>query len=195
MDMNFLKNIGLDSSLNQNDLQLLNQICTSMGPGGNKKMPKMTAKERNNLIAKLSSNDTLKQIPKKDLKDMNEQEKIIYRNELKQKLKNKRNELKIGRTSNLAKQHMTNNKNSTETGLINELNEIMKNISPSVSTSSESTISSELSESSNQLNIVQTENNLTQKNNAKQETIINNVINQTDDNLNLQLEDLNDYLN
>lgn len=129
MDPNLLKNIGLDSSLNQNDMQLLNQILNSIGPGGNKKAPKMTVKDRNNLMAKLSSNNTLNEIPKKELKDMNEQEKKIYREELKKKLKNKQNELKMGRTSNLVKQKIANEPNFNEA--IGKLSEMMKNVDPS----------------------------------------------------------------
>ena len=92
MDPNTIKNINIDSSINHNDFQLLQQLCST-------NMPKMTAKERNNLMAKLSSNTTLNEIPKKELKDMNENEKKNYRYELKQKLKNKQNEKKRVRLS------------------------------------------------------------------------------------------------
>jgi hypothetical protein len=205
MDPNLLKNLGLDSSLTQNDIQLINQICSSMGPGGNNKPPKMSAKDRNNLMAKLSSNNTLKQIPQKELKDMNEEEKKIYREELKQKLKNKQNELKMRRTSNVSKQQILNNTNNTNNTnnlnntnntnntnynqAIGNLSEMMKNISP------ESLESLNLNQIDSQ---VQTEKNLTQPINTKQEIIINNIINQTtinDEKLNNQIDNLDDYIN
>jgi hypothetical protein len=186
MDPNLLKNLGLDSSLNQNDMQLLNQLLSSMAPGGNKKAPKMSAKDRNNLIAKLSSNTTLNEIPKKELKDMNEQEKKIYREELKQKLKNKQNELKMGRTSNLAKQQMVNNTNFTEA--IGKLSEMMKDIDQSSLNPSNGMVQLE--------NNLSNETNISQQNNTKQETLINNVFNQSNkDETNNEPENLDEYLN
>ena len=186
MDPNLLKNLGLDSSLNQNDMQLLNQLLSSMGPGGNKKAPKMSAKDRNNLIAKLSSNATLNETPKKELKDMNEQEKKIYREELKQKLKNKQNELKMGRTSNLAKQQMVNNTNFTEA--IGKLSEMMKDIDPSSLNHSNGMVQLE--------NDLSNETNISQQNSTKQETLINNVFNQSNkDETNNEPENLDEYLN
>ena len=108
MDANLLKSLGLDSSINANDLELFEQLLSSFGSNGTNKLPKISAKQRNNLISKLSSNTTLNEIPKKDLKDMNEKEKEIYRKELKQRLKNKQNEKKMMRTSNIIKQNIIN---------------------------------------------------------------------------------------
>lgn len=198
MDPNLLKNLGLDASLSQNDMQLLNQLLSSMGPGGNKKAPKMSAKDRNNLIAKLSSNTTLNETPKKELKDMNEQEKKIYREELKQKLKNKQNELKMGRTSNFAKQQMVNNTNFTEA--IGKLSEMMKDIDPSSLNPSNGMVQLEndLSKQQTDTNVdEQGTNTLEQKTNIKQETLINNIINQTNKNetTSNEPENLDDYLN
>lgn len=185
MDPNLLKNLGLDSSLNQNDMQLLNQILTSMGPGGNKKAPKMTAKDRNNLIAKLSSNETLSQIPKKELKDMNEQEKKIYREELKQKLKNKQNQLKMERTNNVNKNKMINNDNNY-TNAIGKLTELMKNMD----TSTLETLNSNKID-----NGVQKESDLMKQTNTKQETLINNIIIDTNNDKTGEPDNLDDYLN
>ena len=190
MDPNLLKNLSLDSSLNQNDMLLLNQILSSMGPGGNKKAPKMTAKDRNNLIAKLSSNNTLNETPKKELKDMNEQEKKIYREELKKKLKNKQNELKTGRTSNLAKQKITNEPDFTQA--IGKLSEMMKNIDPSALESLNLNTSNELNQSEQQTNVSEQQNNV-----SEQEILINNISNQSnkDETTSIEPENLDDYLN
>lgn len=182
MDPNLLKNIGLDSSLNQNDLQLLQKILGSVNQGTNNNMPKMTAKERNNLMSKLSSNTTLEEIPKKELKDMNEQEKKIYREELKKKLKNKQNEKKMMRTSNLVKQNqIKTNDNYSEA--IGKISEMMKNIDTQTLTQSVNQVENNIdtqqtinNQSNNEPNIKQ---NLT---NVKQEKIINNIINQINQN-------------
>jgi len=186
MDPDLLKNLNLDSSINQNDLQLLTQILGSIGSNGNK-MPKITAKERNNLINKLSSNNTLNNIPQKELKDMNENEKKIYRQELKQKLKNKQNEKKMLRTSNLNKKNtFQNDPNYSEA--INKITEMMNNnpIAPT-----------ELS--NQQTNTVDTLENKESINldNTKQEIMINNIINQSSEknNENSFDDDINNYLN
>ena len=182
MDPNLLKNLNLNSSINQNDIQLLNQILGSIGSCG--KAPKMTAKERNDLINKLSSNKTLNEVPKKELKDMNEKEKQIYRDELKQKLKNKQNEKKMLRTSNLVKKN-TLHSNSNYSDAIGKINEMMKNIDPA-------TLNELSSEPNDKTNIpvnVQSQNS-SNSSNIKQEFIINNVINKTNN------EDIinNDYI-
>lgn len=179
MNSDLLKNFGLDSSLNQNDIQLLQQILSSVGQNSNSNVPNISTKERNNLISKLSSNTTLNEIPKKEFKNMNEQEKKIYREELRQKLKNKQNEKKIMRTSNLIKQ------NKIETicsNTIGKMNSMVNNVDDDLS---------------NQVN--KQEKNLT---NVKQEVIINNIINGNNDikhntNIdtdNLDIDNLDNYI-
>lgn len=190
MDPNLLKNLGLDSSLNANDIQLLQQILGSVGQGTNSKMPKMTAKERNNLVAKLSSNATLQEVPKKELKDMNEQEKKIYREELKQKLKNKQNEKKMMRTSNLAKQNKINN-DTNYSDAIGKISEMIKNID-------HNSLNNLTNQVENNIKTPEETNTKLNQTNVKQETIINNIINKTNetnkDNEN-NIDDLDDYIN
>ena len=196
MDPNLLKNLGINTTLNQNDIQLLNQILSSVGPGGNKKHPKMTAKDRNNLIAKLSSNTTLNEIPKKELKDMNEQEKNIYREEIKKKLKNKQNELKMGRTSNLAKQKIANQPNFNEA--IGKLSEMMKNVDPSVLDALNANQADNVSKLGTDTQEQKTYVSVNKTSTLKQETLINNIINQTNKDENLTInepDNLDDYLN
>jgi len=198
MDPNLLKNLGLDSSLNTNDLQLLQQILGSVGQGKNNKMPKMTAKERNNLVSKLSSNNTLQEIPKKELKDMNEDEKKIYREELKQKLKNKQNEKKMMRTSNLAKQNQIKT-NPDYSDAIGKLSEMMKNIDPNSLNNLTNQVENNINTPDEpNLNSNSNSNSNPTPTNVKQETIINNIINKTNeidkDNENNN-DNLDDYLN
>lgn len=120
MDQNVLQNLDLNSNLNPKDLELFNQILNS---GGKKnKIPKMSAKDKNNLINQLSSSNTINDIPHKELKDMNEEEKNQYKMELRKKLKNKQNQKIMLRTSNF------NKKNTNNT--IEKLSEIMKDIDP-----------------------------------------------------------------
>ncbi len=94
--------------------------------GNNNKPPKISAKDRNNLINKLSSTATLNEQPQKELKNMNEDEKKIYREELRKKLKNKQNEKKMLRTNNFNKNNFNKNNKSSET--MDKLADLMKNI-------------------------------------------------------------------
>jgi hypothetical protein len=200
MDPNILKNLRLDSSLNTNDLQLLQQILGSVGQGTNSKMPKITAKERNNLISKLSSNTTLEETPKKELKDMNEQEKKIYREELKKKLKNKQNEKKMMRTSNLVKQNQIKT-DTNYSNAIGKISEMMKNIN----THDEINNINTNTDTNTNINTNYNTDNKQNLTNVKQETIINNIINKTNENENENktkvldnentIDDLSDYLN
>ena len=121
MDSKLLETLGLNSSINSNDLQILNQILNSSG----KNLPKISNRDKNNLINKLSSTNTLNNIPTKELKDMNEEEKIIYRKELKKKLKDKQLLKKNIRTNYLAKNNSNINNDDTSlnnTDLNNNLN-------------------------------------------------------------------------
>lgn len=190
MDTSLLKNLGLDTSMNQNDIQLLGQILNTTNSGG--KAPKISAKERNNLINKLSSNTTLNEQPKKELKNMNEQEKKIYREELRQKLKNKKNEKKMMRTSNLSKQNMIKN-NSNFSEAIEKMTEMIKNNDPSSATTEQLSLepTNGLAEFEKDLN----NNDDATDNNIKQENIINNIINENNETVNNETDNLNDYLN
>lgn len=198
MDPNQLKNLGLDSSLNEKDLQLLSQILGSIS--GNTKGPKISARERNNLLSKLTANKTIDNVPKKELKDMNEEEKKIYRQELKQKLKNKQNEKKMLRTTNFAKK---NNSKYTET--VNKINEMMinTNLSESNNESNEGTnneIATELEPKENlneNLNEkLHTDTDLNENiMNIKQEIMINKL-NELDQNNEQKInENIDDFLN
>ena len=199
MDPKIFKNLGLLSSLNQNDMQLFNQIFNSINNGENINNIKISAKEQNNLISKLTSNIAFNETPKKELKDMNEQEKKIYKEELRQKIKNKQNELKIGRTCNLAKQQMATNTNYSEA--IGKLSEMMKNIDPTNLQSLNSNISNENIQIEKVSNIAEKTSELKQENivNFKQEIFINNIINQkNNENLINELDEqdkLDNYLN
>ena len=72
MDANILQKLGLNSTLNSKDLDLLNQILNSSQVDKNN-MPKLSARERNNLINKLTSTITTKNLPNMDLKNTNNQ--------------------------------------------------------------------------------------------------------------------------
>jgi hypothetical protein len=122
MDPNLFKNLGLNSSLNPNDQQLINQLLGSIGT--NTKTPQMSIKERNNLINKLTSTNTLNELPKKELKDMNEEEKKIYKEELTQRVKKIQNDKKMSRTGNVS--------NNNTTDVFSKITEMMKNMDPNI---------------------------------------------------------------
>lgn len=187
MNPNTLNELGLNSSINQNDIQLINQILSSVGAENSKKIPKMTAKERNNLISKLTSFNTLDEIPKKELKDMNEEEKKIYREELKKKLKNKQNEKKMIRTNNLSKKQVFNK--TDYSNAIQKINEINNNLTNTENTNDAiNNVNTEINEKN--------QNKLTE-NNLKKETLINNLINNNSEikNESNLSENLDDFLN
>ena len=168
MDPKILNDIALNSGLNAGDLTLLNQI---LGSGGSKnKLPKMSAKDKNNLINKLSTSITLNNIPQKELKDMNEDEKKIYREELRKKLKNKQNEKNMIRTN-----HLANNNNNNYTDTINKLSTMMNgmNINPQ---------NEQMNEKNKILNLDKFNDLLNDKDNQNQNQ--NKIIN----------EDLDDYI-
>ena len=77
-------------NLSKTELQQLASVIS-------KKNIKMTQKEKNNLLSKISNSDNIKEDTSEISKNMNEmtpQEKIDYRNELKKKLKTKQNNMK-----------------------------------------------------------------------------------------------------
>jgi hypothetical protein len=186
MDSNILKTLGLDSKMSPNDLNLLNQILGSAMNGN--KSQKISISEKNNLISKLSSATTLANLPQKEMKEMNEQEKKIYKEELKKRLKNKQSEKKMLRTNNIGKNK--NNYNDT----LNKLNDMMKNIPNDVL---------EQKNNDEQQNNDEQKNNDTKANthvNIDQTNKINDIINKnyknTDDlDTSNQLENFDDYIN
>ena len=97
MNPEMLQNLGLEKNLSQNDLNMMNQLFNSIN---NNKPLKMSAGDRNRLVNKLtklsqpqvSDDNNLKN--QKDIKDMDEEERKIYKEELRKKLKNKINEKK-----------------------------------------------------------------------------------------------------
>lgn len=197
MDPNLLKNLGLDGKMNQNDINLLNQILNSTV--GNNKTPKMTVKDRNNLINKLSGSNTLSEIPDKDIKDMNDEEKKIYREELKKKLKNKQNEKKMLRTNNLSKDKT--NYGST----LNKISNMMQNIDTNqfnLQNTSESTTQQNLSDKQtnsidkNSLVLEKLINNNSNNNESINSELIHNDI-KNDDKLHdsEEFENLEDFIN
>ena len=103
MNTDILKQLGIGDNVNlsDKDMQMLTKLLSSLGTGGKKL--KMTASERNNLISKLSTFQNVEEAPKKEMKDMTEDEKTVHREELKKKLRKKQNEKKMMRTSNLQK--------------------------------------------------------------------------------------------
>lgn len=100
MDPSILKSLGLPPNLSENDLKMLNKIFKSSGNG---KALKITPDEKNRLLSKLSSSTTITNTPIKQLKDMTEEEKIEYKKELKNRMKNKKNEMKMTRSSNVVR--------------------------------------------------------------------------------------------
>jgi hypothetical protein len=95
-------NLNIDSLLSKDDMnklvELLGQNSVSLGGGNSKKKNKMTPQAKNLLLNQLSSHQKIQEV-QKPFKDMNEEEKKIYRDELKSRLHNKQNIFKQNRTN------------------------------------------------------------------------------------------------
>lgn len=95
-------NLNIDSLLSKDDMnklvELLGQNSVSLGGGNSKKKNKMTPQAKNFLLNQLSSHQKIQDV-QKPFKDMNEEEKKIYRDELKSRLHNKQNIFKQNRTN------------------------------------------------------------------------------------------------
>jgi hypothetical protein len=126
MDISQLKNLNLDSNLKPEDMNLLTNLLANINSG---KGLKMSTLERNNLLSKLSSGPVL-EANKKELKDMNESEKKIYREELRAKINAVQNKNKQTRTSktHLKKQLNSTLQNSSSNSTNNSVEEVMKSM-------------------------------------------------------------------
>lgn len=189
LNNDLLKNIELNANMNSNDLEIMKQILGSINSNNNK-IPNISHKEKNNLISKLSSNLILnnQNLPK-ELKNMNENEKKIYKEELRQKIKNKINQKKMLRTNNL-----TNLKNSNQNSLLNNAFENLKldnsNIENNINNDIENNINNDIK------NNINNDINGNRKNLNKINYLINNLNNlevKKDENANLE-ENLDDYI-
>ena len=93
-------NLNIDSLLSTGDMnklvEMLGQNSVSLGGGNSKKKNKMTPQAKNFLLNQLSSHQKIQEI-QKPFKDMNENEKKVYREELKLRLHNKQNIFKQNR--------------------------------------------------------------------------------------------------
>ena len=110
-------------NLNQKEMQQLGDILS-------KKNNKMTQKEKDSLLNKISNNTLLEekktnQNDIKDMKDMTIEEKTIYKNELKNKMKLKRNQMKNIRNPNYC---LKNDNKNMEEKLAENINRLSKQI-------------------------------------------------------------------
>ena len=95
-------NLNIDSLLSKDDMnrlvEMLGQNSVSLGGGNSKKKNKMTPQAKNFLLNQLSSHQKIQEV-QKTFKDMNEEEKKVYREELKSRLHSKQNMFKQNRTN------------------------------------------------------------------------------------------------
>lgn len=126
MDINQLKNLNLGSNLNPEDMNLLTNLLGNINSG---KGLQMSTREKNNLLSKLSSGPVL-EANKKELKNMNESEKKIYREELRAKMNAVQNKHKQTRTSKTHLKKQLNNtlQTSSNTDTNNNVEETIKSI-------------------------------------------------------------------
>ncbi len=195
MDPNIINNIGLSNGMSHKDLELITQLLGNSN--GKNKAPKISAKDRNNLISKLSSNSTLNEVPQKELKDMSESEKQLYREELRKKIKNKQNEKKMLRTNNFGKNKETYDKAIEKLSDViantqNSTNVVQEHIpdiqTPDIQTSD---IQTQNKESETKLLTIE---KLEKINNLIDKKYNENNLSNTNESTNLENDELNDYI-
>lgn len=195
MDIKTLQNISLNNSMNSNDLNILSKLFDNSKKNNNK----MSVKDKNNIINQLTSSSFLNELPQKDLKDMNEQEKKIYRDQLRLKLKNKQGQYKMLRTNNIAK-----NKNIPKD--MNKLSDIIKNFPLTSDTNTninmDTNTNINMDTNTNMDTNISTNTNMSTNTNTNMGTTklqdvekINNIINNKYDDINSNIDDnLDDYI-
>ena len=95
IDLDMLKQLSLNSDLDGSDGEILRRVLAGV-TSGNK--VKMTPQERNRLISKLSNQNSNEYVPTKDFSQMNEQEKLVHREALKKRLREKQKAAEQART-------------------------------------------------------------------------------------------------
>lgn len=106
MDPNVLKQLGLDGNLSSSDAVILEKVFNGMNSG---KKVKMTPQERNQLMAKLTNQNSNQYVPVKDIEDMTTEEKKAHKEMLKKKLRDKQNSMARARTGGKQAQQSTMN--------------------------------------------------------------------------------------
>ena len=120
MDFNLLQQLQVPGDINPNDLKLLTTYATQIQNG---KIPKVSLEEKNkltSLIAKYGPKEEPKS-PVKDINAMSAEERQAHREDLKRRLREKRNTMANSRQSkfviekNMNKTNKTNTTNNTNT--------------------------------------------------------------------------------
>ena len=120
MDFNLLQQLQVPGDINPNDLKLLTTYATQIQNG---KIPKVSLEEKNkltSLIAKYGPKEEPKP-PVKDINMMSVEERQTHREDLKRRLREKRNTMTNARQSkfviekNMNKTNKTNTTNNTNT--------------------------------------------------------------------------------
>jgi len=132
-----LNNTNLDNMLTSDDLKKLtellgnNSVLLNNGKNKGKGKTKMTPQAKNQLLSQLSSHQKIQE-NNKDVKDMTEAEKKIYRIELKKRLHNKQDMFKQMRTNqNLLQKNLDAKiKKSTETATKEDISKALQMAQP-----------------------------------------------------------------
>lgn len=95
MDPNALKQLGLDGNISSSDAVILEKVFSGLNNGNR---VKMSPQERNQLMARLSNQNSDKYVPVKDVEEMTPDERKAHREMLKKKLRDKKNNMEKVRT-------------------------------------------------------------------------------------------------
>ena len=120
MDFNLLKQLEVPGDINPNDLKLLTSYATQIQNG---KIPRVSLEEKNKLTSLISKYGPKEEIkaPAKDVNDMSPEERQAHREDIKRRLREKRNSMASSRQSkfviekNMNKTKTNNNTNTNTT--------------------------------------------------------------------------------
>ena len=154
MDFNLLQQLQVPSDINPNDLKLLTTYAAQIQSG---KIPKVSLEEKNkltSLIAKYGPKEEVK-APIKDIKDMSPEERQAHRDDIKKKLRDKRNSMANFRQPKCVIEQNINKTNKTN---INNTNNTTTNNRQNVAPNLNSLQNMDLSSLTNMINELQNHN-------------------------------------
>jgi hypothetical protein len=89
---------------------------------------KMTPQERNQLMARLSNQSSQEYVQTKDIKEMNEQERIAHKEMCRKKIREKLNSMSQARSGKNSYQNKNSNQNKNLSSALNNINQMVSGL-------------------------------------------------------------------
>ena len=126
MDPNILQQLGLNSNISASDAQVLQKLLSQKAD--KKGRVKMTPQERNQLMARLSNQSSQEYVQTKDIKEMNEQERIAHKEMCRKKIREKLNSMSQARSGKNSYQNKNSNQNKNLSSALNNINQMVSGL-------------------------------------------------------------------